>query len=204
MSKGGFRPLAGRKKKGGRPPGSKDSVKRLPRRGTTTSEQALDARQRARVWLTENESPVLAALMDSGDNRVVLEVYKLMKKYGDGEPAQRLEISSRKSPEQILEEIALRRGSIDVEARAVEVLSPARAPVIAQIAAPEAVPALQEPAVGATVAEAVPASPPTDFEVWLASPEGRCASPQLIEANRRILSVRPFEGPTEDGEDEWL
>lgn len=150
MTKGGFRSLAGRHP-GGRPRGSRDKAKRMPKRTAPSPGQLVEARDRARAWLTANEDAVVDGLMNSGDTRVMLELLKLFKAYGDGPPQQRIEITTRRSPEAILEELAMRRMAIDSEALAepaqlTEAPLPARAPVPAQVAppVPSAAPVAQE------------------------------------------------------------
>jgi hypothetical protein len=174
----------------------------MPRRGTPSPAQLAEARDRAREFLTHHESALIDELMNSDDLRLKLELWKLLKSYGDGPPMQRLEISTRKSPEQILEELAMRRQSIDSSVVEPAQLTeappplPSRAPVHGQTAptappeppAPTAESSSQRSPVVAPP-EAVPAPPPTEFEAWLASDEGRRASPRLREINRRILSA---------------
>jgi hypothetical protein len=216
LSKGGFRSLAGRHP-GGRPRGSRDKAKRMPKRTAPSPAQLAEARDRARDFLTQHEAALIDELMNCDDLRLKLELWKLLKSYGDGPPLQRIEVSTRKSPEQILEELAMRRMAIDSEvlaepAQLAEAPSPSRAPVPAQIAPsepPEPPAPTAESSSQRSPVVAPPGEPPrpSAFDEWRASDEGRRASPQLIEANRAILerptlaeriANSPFPTLTED------
>ena len=49
------------------------------------------------------------SILESGDPKLLLEVWKTMKAYGEGPPKQRIELSTGPSPSEILMEIAERR-----------------------------------------------------------------------------------------------
>jgi hypothetical protein len=90
-------------------------------------EAAADAVERARQWLLQYEDAVLDDLLASGDPRILLEVWRTLKRYGDGEPVSRVSVEvSAADPGKLLAEIARERALRDRERDAVtvEALSP--------------------------------------------------------------------------------
>lgn len=135
MAKGGYRSGSGRPR--GATTGSGKRPRRLTLATGPSPAELKEARDRARVWLQQNEHTLIDEFMASNDPRLKLEVWKVLKTYGDGPPKHQLEVTHRKSPEQVLDEIALRALTVEVipeqrqitEGAPVEGASPARARV---------------------------------------------------------------------------
>lgn len=129
MSRGGIRSGAGR------PPGAKSGTGKARRRRNLTATtgpspaELKHARDRARDWLLHNETALIDRFMAGDDDRLKLEVWKTLKAYGDGRPTEHLEITARKSPEQLLEEIARKRFAITSVEQVEDGAHPSLAPV---------------------------------------------------------------------------
>ncbi len=72
-------------------------------------ESKTDAISRARLWIEVHEDAIVNELLEKGDPRTLLEVWRTVKAYAEGPPKQRIEFSTGPSPTEILMEIAERR-----------------------------------------------------------------------------------------------
>lgn len=107
---GGARPGAGRPKgTTGRRIRPKRVLAALRRHRREGREAAANAQERAGRWLLQYEDVILDDLIASGEPKILLEVWKVMKRYGDGEPVSRVQIESGPSPAAILMEILRER-----------------------------------------------------------------------------------------------
>jgi hypothetical protein len=103
----------GRRAGAGRKPGTRNASQRVRAARARWRAEKIDANtdaiSRARSWIETHEDAILDTILESGDPKLLLEVWKQMKLYGDGAPKQRIELSTGPSPSEILMEIAERR-----------------------------------------------------------------------------------------------
>ena len=68
-----------------------------------------DAHEYAKNWLNISEPEILRRAMDCGDMRIMLEVWKEMRRYAYGSPTSRIEIEAGPSPLAVMQEILRER-----------------------------------------------------------------------------------------------
>ena len=106
MPRGGYRVGAGRKKKvpGAPPP--------LPMRrpaATPDRQTAADARESALAFLRDREQGLIDEVWEKGTIRDRLEMWRVIKTYGQGVPRQGIDVRAEPSFEQVMAAVARER-----------------------------------------------------------------------------------------------
>jgi hypothetical protein len=81
-------------------------------------ERIIDARERAKKWIEVFEPELLSNILAGDDDRLKVEVWKVMRLTAYGSPGARIEVNIGPSPAQVLAEIAAerrQRGAVTVQ-----------------------------------------------------------------------------------------